>query len=332
MQPLSGQSRDAHQTRERLPMPRMRQESSGADSSRVRLRDAEGRGNGRIRHVSQERLNLGCEHFLSEPSRLGVHWMAARNPKWKFRLSGVPKRGWHEGTAPWRFGCPTYQRSTCAAGASCVNFSSTEIAMKTIPKQVVKIAEQLKQGHNVRRIAVRSVLKWFRASRRGSNIVPEIRTVLAGLGLTTEPQLNQTGLDTLVRFHLSAPAEPQSAAPQSPGHDLASPPSPGQPAPTPQTPVPTATESDGTALESEDVLEPEVDDEPSPARPDERPVTSQPHDWTISVLRDKYDRGFLTLQPKYQRAYVWHLKPELPSRLIESLLLEIPIPPLYFGL
>ena len=28
---------------------------------------------------------------------------------------------------------------------------------------------------------------------------------------------------------------------------------------------------------------------------------------------------------------MWRLKPELPSRLIESLLLEIPIPPLYFG-
>jgi len=58
-------------------MPRMRQESSGADSSRVWLRDAEGRGNGRIRHVSQERVNLGCDHFLSELGRLGVYWMAA---------------------------------------------------------------------------------------------------------------------------------------------------------------------------------------------------------------------------------------------------------------
>jgi Protein of unknown function DUF262 len=31
------------------------------------------------------------------------------------------------------------------------------------------------------------------------------------------------------------------------------------------------------------------------------------------------------------REYVWNLRPELPSRLIESLLLEIPIPPIYFG-
>ncbi len=64
---------------------------------------------------------------------------------------------------------------------------------------------------------------------------------------------------------------------------------------------------------------------------DDRPVSSQPYDWTISTLRDKYDKGQVDLQPQYQREYVWDLKPELPSRLVESLLLEIPIPPIYFG-
>ncbi len=64
---------------------------------------------------------------------------------------------------------------------------------------------------------------------------------------------------------------------------------------------------------------------------DERPVSSQPYDWTISTLRQKFERGQIDLQPAYQREYVWSLKPELPSRLVESLLLEIPIPPIYFG-
>src|SRR5213079_764220 len=35
--------------------------------------------------------------------------------------------------------------------------------------------------------------------------------------------------------------------------------------------------------------------------------------------------------PKFQRGYDWALKRELPSRLIESILLEIPIPPVYLG-
>ena len=67
------------------------------------------------------------------------------------------------------------------------------------------------------------------------------------------------------------------------------------------------------------------------AEPDDRPVSSQPFDWTISTLRDKHERGQIDLQPHYQREYVWDMKPELPSRLIESLLLQIPIPPIYFG-
>ena len=41
--------------------------------------------------------------------------------------------------------------------------------------------------------------------------------------------------------------------------------------------------------------------------------------------------GQVDLQPHYQREYVWELKPELPSRLVESLILEIPVPPIYFG-
>jgi hypothetical protein len=82
--------------------------------------------------------------------------------------------------------------------------------------------------------------------------------------------------------------------------------------------------------EPEDYAELEQETEETTNGADPRPVYSQPHEWTISTLRDKYERGQIDLQPHYQREYVWELKPELPSRLIESLLLQIPIPPLYF--
>ena len=203
--------------------------------------------------------------------------------------------------------------------------------MNRIPKQVLKIAEQVKQGQRVRRFTVRSILKWFGASRRGSNILPEIRTVLASIGLKTEPEFHEAGIDTPVRFSSSAQTDPNSAAPAVPDHALPVVPE------AKETPLASPTsalvqlENGGAVPESEDLPEPEVDEEPSPAKPDERPVTSQIHDWTISALRGKLDGGSLVLQPKYQREYVWNLRPELPSRLIESLLLEIPIPPIYFG-
>src|SRR5579859_3970828 len=75
-------------------------------------------------------------------------------------------------------------------------------------------------------------------------------------------------------------------------------------------------------------LEPELEEVVSES--DSKAVSSQPNDWNISTLRDKCERGLIDLQPDYQREYVWDQKPELPSRLIESLLLQIPIPPLYF--
>jgi hypothetical protein len=80
----------------------------------------------------------------------------------------------------------------------------------------------------------------------------------------------------------------------------------------------------------DDHLEPETEDEQND-RQDDRPVASEIRDWTISVLKEKWERGSLSLRPSFQREYVWTLRPELPSRLIESLLLEIPIPPIYFG-
>lgn len=84
-----------------------------------------------------------------------------------------------------------------------------------------------------------------------------------------------------------------------------------------------------TGLEAHPELE--SDDEDEEVIPDAKPVLSQARDWTISALREKKDRNQIDLQPKYQREYVWRLKPELPSRLIESILLDIPIPPIYLG-
>jgi hypothetical protein len=86
-----------------------------------------------------------------------------------------------------------------------------------------------------------------------------------------------------------------------------------------------------THIDEELYPELESEAEQPPVEEDTRPVFSQPHDWTISSLREKYEKGLIDLTPEYQRGYVWALKDELPPRLIESILLEIPIPPIYLG-
>src|SRR4051812_12972775 len=62
--------------------------------------------------------------------------------------------------------------------------------------------------------------------------------------------------------------------------------------------------------------------------PPERKITTQPYDLSVSALVEQWDEKTLVL-PEIQREYVWD-NPRA-SKLIESLLLNIPIPVLYFA-
>ena len=197
------------------------------------------------------------------------------------------------------------------------NYDRDGETMDEIPKQLIDINDRLRAGEKTNRHKVRAILKWFGATRRGVKISSDIKTALAALDLETQPDIDDADIDEPVRFILAAsvkavgsdsPRKIQSSDDTAAPHEAAE-----------------------TLSPSDDYLEPEPEDEQPVERPDDRPVTSQTSDWTISALRDKLDRGLLLLQPKFQREYVWALRPELPSRLIESLLLEIPIPPIYFG-
>jgi hypothetical protein len=47
-------------------------------------------------------------------------------------------------------------------------------------------------------------LKWFGASRRGANVLSDIKTALANLGLQTNPVLDNAGIDERIRFFSAA--------------------------------------------------------------------------------------------------------------------------------
>jgi len=51
-------------------------------------------------------------------------------------------------------------------------------------------------------------------------------------------------------------------------------------------------------------------------------------DFTVNSLIDKISRNKLNLRPSYQREYVWGIR--TASRLVESLLLNVPIPTIFF--
>jgi hypothetical protein len=82
--------------------------------------------------------------------------------------------------------------------------------------------------------------------------------------------------------------------------------------------------------------EPEIDEI---ADPDEVPVRdrrvyTQPYDLVVESLVEQISSGTIFLRPlserpDFQRRYVW--SPKLASRLIESILLNVPIPPCYLS-
>ena len=145
--------------------------------------------------------------------------------------------------------------------------------MDAIPKKLMELAQRLKVGEVPRRHTVRAVLKWFGASRRGANVLSDVKMALANLGLQSEPPFDDAGIDELVRFVLDSPS---STVSQSNSH---------------QPQIDTSMDNDHPSAASNhspngsdapsasgDQLEPESEDEQPVVKADDRPVTSQTSD------------------------------------------------------
>jgi len=61
----------------------------------------------------------------------------------------------------------------------------------------------------------------------------------------------------------------------------------------------------------------------------ERKIVTQPSEPTIKSLCERIDKGKIEVRAEFQRQYVWEKKPQIKSRLIESAILNVPIPALY---
>src|SRR6266576_2016870 len=88
----------------------------------------------------------------------------------------------------------------------------------------------------------------------------------------------------------------------------------------------TAPPIDQGDIEFEQPLEEEVEEVTAPT---ERQIYTDQGDPEIESLYGKYKRGRLVIQPDFQRQFVWDEKKS--SRLIESALLEIPLPVVYLS-
>ena len=83
-------------------------------------------------------------------------------------------------------------------------------------------------------------------------------------------------------------------------------------------------------ISEEEIIEPIREEETPLDLPQEkRRVYSDKNDRSIFELYRRYQRGDLNLDPEFQRNYVWDDK--RASLLVESVLLEIPIPVIYLA-
>ncbi len=62
---------------------------------------------------------------------------------------------------------------------------------------------------------------------------------------------------------------------------------------------------------------------------DERRIFTESSEPTIKDLCDRINKGKLITHADFQREYVWENRVELKSKLIESVLLKVPIPVVY---
>src|SRR6266576_4912776 len=62
---------------------------------------------------------------------------------------------------------------------------------------------------------------------------------------------------------------------------------------------------------------------------EEREILTKAGDPEVRALHDKHKKGKLILQPDFQRHFVWDRKKS--SRLIESILLSVPLPIIYLS-
>jgi hypothetical protein len=93
-----------------------------------------------------------------------------------------------------------------------------------------------------------------------------------------------------------------------------------------EKPVETLTNIEGDHFEVEGVG---ADSTPIAISPDKRTIYTGSADPEIESLYGKWKRGKLILQPEFQRQYVWDS--QKASRLIESVLLSVPLPIIYLA-
>ena len=154
----------------------------------------------------------------------------------------------------------------------------------TSEKKILDLVQSLKKGNPLGKHKVRGILKWFGHKRRGANVLREIEQTLALSGLSTDPPLDGAGIDDQIRFQVAIGGDRIEVTANSETAVKAEASVAEYSSKNEASDLQTAKATRTVYTSTEDELEPENGEGEPVTKPDDRPITSQIHDWTIRSL------------------------------------------------
>ena len=165
-----------------------------------------------------------------------------------------------------------------------------------IPDPLQNIANEVAATGASRRAKVRTMLSWFGFERRGDRVINTIREALREVSLRTKPDFAdpEVGVNSFLEFFLESDENDRKEDPPEQREDLDG---LGKGASWGDYPI------DGLLIRSETR--------------------------TVYGVVRRIEQGFYVMDPDFQRDFIW--KPDKQSRLIESVIMRIPLPVFYLA-
>ena len=198
---------------------------------------------------------------------------------------------------------------------------------RDVRRRFQAITAELAATGDPSRTSVRTLLSWFGFQRRGEGVIAAVRRELRAAGLRTSPDFADlaVGFDSLVEFAFDSSGNSRQGA--AAGHH--------EPAGQNEAPYRTATPAaqpppgGSVVLADEEELE-GLDREDAPWG--DYPLDGlliRNETRTVHGIYRRIKQGFYVMDPDFQRDFIW--KDDKQSRLIESVVMRIPLPVFYLA-
>ena len=198
---------------------------------------------------------------------------------------------------------------------------------RDVRQRLQAIAAKLATTGNPSRTRVRELLQWFDFQRRGEWVVETVRRELRAVGLHTNPDFGdlQVRIDSFVEFAFDSSTNDGQGATDVPDD------------PADHNEMPDRLPTPAATNQSDGAEDPDNREEPEGLETESASWGDYPLDGllirsetrTVHGVHRRIKQGFYVMNPDFQRDFIW--KDDKQSRLIESVIMRIPLPVFYLA-